>query len=269
MNLTNEKFNLNQISNFNNYQTPEIKIPYLNRIFPGMVFYSKLFSIVLRASKLAKQNKYLDDEWVKSSLEVLTALESVGIKISVENIDAIKNIDKPCVFIGNHMSTLETFVLPCLIKPLCDMTFIVKKELIEYPIFGHVMRSRNPIIVGRKDPRQDFKTVLEEGKKRLDKGTSIVVFPQTTRTTKFDPNQFNTIGIKLAKFAKAPIIPIALKTDAWGNGKKFKDLGKINPSKKVYFRFGNPIYIEGNGKKEHEEITKFITEFLASHNPIG
>jgi len=33
-----------------------------------------------------------------------------------------------CVFIGNHMSILETFVLPCLIQPHRDVTFVVKES---------------------------------------------------------------------------------------------------------------------------------------------
>jgi 1-acyl-sn-glycerol-3-phosphate acyltransferase len=40
------------------------------------------------------------------------------------------------------MSTLETFVLPYLIAPHRPMTFVVKKSLVEYPVFKHVMRAR-------------------------------------------------------------------------------------------------------------------------------
>jgi len=48
---------------------------------------------------------------------------------------------------------------------------------------------------------------------------SVLIFPQTTRDLRFDPNKFNTLGIKLAKRAKVPVIPVAVKTDAWGMGK--------------------------------------------------
>ena len=59
-----------------------------------------------------------------------------------------------------------------------------------------------------------FKAVLEGGKQRLQKGISIIVFPQTTRTVRFEPENFNSIGVKLAQRAKVPIIPLALRTDA-------------------------------------------------------
>jgi 1-acyl-sn-glycerol-3-phosphate acyltransferase len=156
------------------------------------------------------------------------------------------------------MSTLETFVLPVIISSFLESTFIVKQSLVDYPVFKHIMRSRNPITVGRENPREDLRAVLEGGAERLKRGVSIVVFPQTTRRLTFIPAEFNTIGVKLAKRAGVPVVPIALKTDAWGNGRWLKDYGKIDPSKKVYFEFGKPLWIKERGVEEHEQIVAFI-----------
>ncbi|HTU03505.1 MAG TPA: lysophospholipid acyltransferase family protein, partial [Candidatus Sulfotelmatobacter sp.] len=128
----------------------------------------------------------------------------------------------------------------------------------------HVMRSRDPIVVGRVNPREDLKAVLEGGAERLARGVSIVVFPQTTRTPVFDPAEFNTIGVKLAKRAGVPVVPLALKTDAWGEGRLIKDLGRIDPSKTVHFAFGAPRCIAGRGSEEHEEIVRYISAHLAA-----
>ena len=137
-------------------------------------------------------------------------------------------------------------------------TFVVKQSLLDYPVFKHIMRSRDPIAVDRKNPRNDFKAVMQGGVERLKAGTSIIVFPQTTRTPSFDPKNFNTIGIKLAKKAGVPVIPIGLLTDAWRNGKHIKDFGKIDPSKNVLFSFREPLWIQGRSDKEHAEIIEFI-----------
>jgi 1-acyl-sn-glycerol-3-phosphate acyltransferase len=160
------------------------------------------------------------------------------------------------------MGSLDAFVLPTIIQPLKRVTFIVKQSLVEYPIFGHIMRSRDPILVGRTNPREDLRVVLEGGMERLRRGISIVVFPQTTRTVTFDPAAFNSIGIKLAKRAQVPVVPLALKTDAWGNGKYLKDFGKIDPSKTVHFVFGQPMHIQGPGAAEHQQIVEFIRKHL-------
>jgi 1-acyl-sn-glycerol-3-phosphate acyltransferase len=128
-----------------------------------------------------------------------------------------------------------------------------------YPIFGPILGTRKPIVVGRVNAREDLRTVLEEGQKRLSQNISVIIFPQTTRSPEFDAQKFNTLGVKLAKRASVPVIPVALKTDAWGIGRKFKDLGKICPIKPVRMCFGKPLDIKGSGKQNHNTIVEFIS----------
>ena len=87
----------------------------------------------------------------------------------------------------------------------------------------------------------------------------MIVFPQSTRSAEFDPAQFNSIGIKLAKSAGVPVIPLALKTDLIGNGKICRDLGPVYPEKEVRFEFGAPIEIEGNGQQQQQAVIDFIS----------
>lgn len=222
-------------------------------------FYPQLLlTAIFPSSWKALRGKYTRDEWIKSSLQVVRCLENVGIKLEIIGMTTFRKIDGPVVFISNHMSTLETFALPCIVQPEKPCTFVVKEELLHYPIFGLIMRSTNPIAVTRKYPKDDFITVVEEGVKKIQSGISVFIFPQTTRTAYFDPEEFNSLGIKLAVKAHVPVIPIALKTDAWGNGKRMKDFGKIDPTKTVHINFGEPIHIEGRGTEQHQIIIRFI-----------
>lgn len=245
------------------YRTDPRPISLLAKMFPSVYFYWHAFLVVFRASSLAKRGRYGTREWCNSSLATLSALEKVGVQVEVTGIDHFRNLSGPCVFISNHMSTLETFVLPVLISTFRDSTFVVKQSLVEYPVFKHVMRSRDPITVGRSNPRDDLKAVMDGGVERLKAGRSIIIFPQTTRTPVFDPETFNTIGVKLAKKAGVPVVPIALKTDAWGNGSCLKDYGTIDPRKKVHFAFGEPMRIQERGSEEHARIIEFISAKLA------
>lgn len=232
-------------------------------LFPTFFFYKRLISIILNASEKAKKNEYDYNEWVLDNMRVIKNLERVGINFQIEGIDNISSLEgKPSVIIANHMSTLETFTLGGILFPIQKITFVVKQKLVEMPVFKHIMLSRNPIAVTRVNPREDLKKVLEEGTKRLEEGFSVVIFPQTTRCYNFDAKEFNSIGVKLAKRANVPIIPLALKTDAWANGKLIKDFGKIDISKKVYFIFGSPLYVEGLGQNEHKEVVRFISDNL-------
>ena len=164
------------------------------------------------------------------------------------------------------MSTLETMILPCIIAPFWDVTFVVKESLVTHPFFGPVMRSRDPIVVSRVNKREDFKTVMKRGQEILVNGRSIIIFPQSTRKQEFNPEEFNSLGVKLAKAAGVQVVPIALKTDFWKNGKHLKDLGPIDRSKPIYFDFGKPFSVAGSGKVENQKIIEFITENLKKWN---
>jgi 1-acyl-sn-glycerol-3-phosphate acyltransferase len=248
----------------NIYQSPKRKICWLSKKLPSWIFYPHMISIVYKTSQLAQKNQLTPQEWVKKSLNIVRLLETLGANFKIENYHVIKNLKFPCVFVSSHMSTLETFVLPGIIQPYRDITFIVKASLMKYPLFKHTLSVCDPIVVTRKNPRQDLQIVLKEGRERIKRNISVIVFPQTTRTIDFEIKKFNTLGIKLAKRTNVPIVPIALKTDAWGNGKWIKDFGKIDPTKSVRFCFGNPVYIKGNGKQEHETIINFIQNKLRS-----
>jgi 1-acyl-sn-glycerol-3-phosphate acyltransferase len=213
-------------------------------------------------SRRAAMRFYSGAEWAEGSLAIMKSLENVGVKVEINGINNISSFEGPAVFIGNHMSALETFVLPCIIQPLKVVTFVVKKSLIDTPVFKYLMRSRDPITVGRTNPREDLKAVLEGGIKKLRAGISIVIFPQSTRSVVFKPEEFNTLGVKLASRAGVPIVPFALKTDAWGIGKRLKDFGLIDRNKIVHFTFGEPIEVEGRGTAEHEKIVMFIQKKL-------
>jgi len=245
-----------------NYRTPENYSSWLTRHLPGIYFYSRTVLNILTAARRCKKNTYSIDKKIESSAGVLRTLERIGVEFVIENRSAFIDLKSPCIFVANHMSVLETFVLPCFIMPYRKITFVLKRSLTQYPIVKHIIHSLQPIVVDRKNPRQDLRAVLDQGFSYLKENISILIFPQTTRSLEFNPATFNTLGIKLAKKSQLPIVPIALKTDAWGIGRLFKDIGKIDPARRVRIAFGDPIYITGNGRQEHQNIIRFIEKKL-------
>lgn len=249
---------MESLSQSDTYRTRKRTISACSKHFPGMSFYSGFISIAIRAARQAKRGAYSGADWARDSLEVLDRLESVGLDVTVERINVLRRMPSPGVFVANHMSTLETMILPGIIQPLMEVTFVVKKNLVKYPFFRHVMGSRDPILVGRVNPREDLRVVLEKGSERIRGGSSIIIFPQTTRSAGLDPEAFNSIGVKLAKRAQAPLVPVALKTDAWKQGRFVKEFGRIDPSRRVWFSFGDPMTIRGGGREQHERAVEYI-----------
>ncbi|VAX21408.1 Acyl-CoA:1-acyl-sn-glycerol-3-phosphate acyltransferase [hydrothermal vent metagenome] len=240
------------------YTSPPVK----GRKFPELRFYSHLLKVFIRANIQCKKNIYDRYEWVKSSRDIMLGLEKIGVRFHITGMDNFKNINTPVVFIGNHMSTLETLVLPCIINPVKLVVFVTKKELTTMPLFGPINNARHPVVVGRSNARDDLMLVMEQGAQRIKDGRSIILFPQRTRSKIFKPSEFNTLGTKLAKRNNIPIIPLALLTDAWSNGKVIKEIGDIDQSKTVHFAFGKPLAITGNGAEQHKAVVEFIKTHL-------
>jgi 1-acyl-sn-glycerol-3-phosphate acyltransferase len=243
------------------YDTPESTPRALgNRLLLGSRwwFYFHFLKIIFRSRSYAVKGIYNDDRWIEASFDIFKTIEKAGGRFHLKGLDNLRNTEGPLLFISNHMSSLETVVFPCIIAPFHSLTFVVKEELVHAKVFGPVMRSRNPIVVGRSDPRRDLQAVLTKGIELLQQGCSIVIFPQSTRHAEFDPQKFNSLGVKLALRAGAKVIPVAIKTDFWANGKRLKDFGPIDPQKPIHMVFGKPLSIHGNGSEQHQYIVDFI-----------
>jgi 1-acyl-sn-glycerol-3-phosphate acyltransferase len=242
------------------YDTPGDKkrclwdILFLNTRF---YFYLKFLYIIFKANKVAKLGRFNDAEYCKIADNTFKLLEDCGAKIHVKGLENIRDVKGPVVFVGNHMSILETFILPGLIIPFKPVSFVVKESLIKHRFFGTIMKATNPISVTRTEPKKDFKSVMSGGQKLIKEGRSIIVFPQSTRGD-FIADEFSSIGDKLAQKANVSVIPVALKTDFWSNGSIFKDFGRIYRSRGIYFEFDKPLGSDIERKQRYSGVIKFI-----------
>lgn len=222
-----------------------------------------LCSICKCSWMMARTRELTPALWGARAFAIQCILEKCGANVVVEGVENLRKIDRPVVFVSNHMSMTETFLLPTFLLPFSMFTWVVKESLLHYPVFGATMRAMNPITVSRKDPREDLKQVMTQGLEILTKKEiSLLIFPQATREAAFRPALFNTLGVKLARKAGVPVVPIALKTDFQGVGRVIRDFGPVDRSKTLHFRFGAPMEVEGTGREQHQATIDFIAESL-------
>lgn len=222
-------------------------------------FYLRNFGTFIRSGRCAARGKLDKDNQIFYSNDNIRLVEDCGSKVHLRGLDNLRALEgKPAVIIGNHMSLLETASLHAIIREYVDFSFVVKESLLRTAYMKDILNSMKAIGVSRTNPREDLKKVLTEGKRVLSEGRSMIVFPQSTRTRVFDREQFNSIGVKLAKSAGVPVVPMALKTDFLENGKLIRDLGPLKPEREVYFEFGPAMDIEGNGQAQQQYVEDFI-----------
>jgi len=256
---------LKQITGSGHYETPQtVQRSFADRMlgWSDTWYYIQIFGLVFEGSRLALRGVYTPETWIDQSIRTWAAVERCGGRVEVSGIENIRDTPGPRVYISNHMSLLETFLLPGILAPFDFVATVVKEELLTAAFFGPMMRAVNPISVTRKNARQDFREVMTKGGLALEQGRSVLIFPQSTRTTAFDPSKFNSLGTKLANHANVPLLPIAVKTDFMGIGRMLKDCGKIDRRKTVHVKVGEPISVQGNVRDAHKAAMDFITSNL-------
>ncbi|NVN92137.1 MAG: 1-acyl-sn-glycerol-3-phosphate acyltransferase [Desulfuromonadales bacterium] len=128
----------------------------------------------------------------------------------------------PVIFMSNHQSGFD---IPTLLASLPRETcWIVKKELFDIPVFGNAMRRGGYIPLDRRAPHQALKS-MEKAVGIIRSGTSVVIFPEGTRSTDFRLLPFKRGGFMLALRSGAPVVPVTI------NG-----TGRVNPagSRRLY-----------------------------------
>lgn len=134
---------------------------------------------------------------------LLKVLCNVNYKIEgLENIPKNRN----GVILCKHQSTWETFFLPGLFS---GPAIILKRELLWVPFFGWGAATVSPIAINRSDKATAMDQILKKGKKCLDEGRWILVFPEGTRIPAGLVGKYRPGGARLAVAAGYPVIPIA------------------------------------------------------------
>jgi len=246
------------------YVSP-LKKRFLVEKIPGwasFIYYTMLIDLLLRDSLMARIGKYDQERWRRSAFEIIKIIESAGGRLEVSGLAHIVEYKGPLVYVSNHMSMADTFIMPSILLAFNRMTFVVKEELLDYPVFGSIMKAIKLIGVSRQNPREDLRKVLSEGEAYIKKGYSVGIFPQATRSVIFNPSSFNSLGVKLARRAGVHVVPVALKTDFQGNGRLLKDMGPVDPCKTIFVEFGKPLEIKDNDSETHLIILEFIVNNL-------
>jgi len=111
------------------------------------------------------------------------------------------------VVISNHRSYYDIFLIYGWLG--IDIKWIMKKELAKIPGLGFGSKKVGHIFLDRSNSRVALET-LNEAKKRLVNGTSVVIFPEGTRSTTGVLGSFKKGAFKLAIDLGLPILPVSI-----------------------------------------------------------
>ena len=168
----------------------------------------------------------------------------LGVKVQVIGLSNLPVGDNvPAILLSKHQSTLETLLIPTLMpRPLA---FVFKRELLKIPFFGWSMARLDMIHIDRESRAAAMKHVIAEGKRMLDQGTWVIMFPEGTRIARGERGTYQTAGTRLAVESGAPVIPIAVSS-----GKCWPREGFVKHPGSVTVSIGPAIASVGREPKE-------------------
>ena len=124
---------------------------------------------------------------------------------TVRNRERLRD-DAAYVIVSNHQSLLDILVLFRLYR---HFKWVSKEEIFRIPFIGWNMALNRYIRIRRGD-RQDAVRMMAACGKTLESGSSIMIFPEGTRSLDGELREFRHGAFTLALRHRVPILPIVL-----------------------------------------------------------
>lgn len=112
----------------------------------------------------------------------------------------------PYVALAKHQSQWETI---CLQAALYPVSVVLKRELLSIPFYGWSLALMNPVAIDRGSPKEAIRNMLRVGKSHIERGFSVLIFPEGTRTAAGQRGKYARGGAALAIESGVSILPIA------------------------------------------------------------
>ncbi len=113
----------------------------------------------------------------------------------------------PAIFVINHQSMIDLFTMSALLPE--NALPIAKKSFGHIPILGWFLRAAGVVLIDRYNPAKALEG-MKQAKNSIDKGLSIVMAPEGTRTKTGELQPLKKGAFYLAIQTKLPMIPITI-----------------------------------------------------------
>lgn len=162
--------------------------------------------------------------------------------------------NQPTIFIANHSSFLDILCMSML-HP--KTIFIVNDWVFNSPFFGNAVRYMGFIPIS-----QGIKKNTESLRDKVNKGFSLMIFPEGTRSSTTTIDRFHKGAFYLSELLNIPITPVYLH----GNGEALPKGDFIIYKGYTHVHVGEPIYPDNKGFGDsYTERTKQISSWFKNN----
>jgi len=164
--------------------------------------------------------------------------------------------DAPCVMVANHLSLLDILVL---FRLFTHFKWVSKVENFRVPLIGWNMHLNRYIPLKRGD-RASVVQMMHRAEETLAAGSSIMMFPEGTRSQTGRMRAFKTGAFEIALKTRSPIQPLVIRGTADALPKRgFVLQGRHEISISVL----DPLWPESFAGASAEQLTQNVRELIA------
>ena len=128
------------------------------------------------------------------------------LPVKVEGRELLKK-RQSYVFVANHQGPYDIFLVYGFLGR--SFRWMMKKELRSIPLVGKACESAGHIFVDKRGPKA-IQHTYEQGRKVLQHGVSLVVFPEGARTFTGHMAKFRRGAFQLADELQLPVVPVTI-----------------------------------------------------------
>ncbi len=180
-----------------------------------------------------------------------------GTPVYIEGLENVRE-DRPQIFASNHVSWFDVWALAARIPK--RYRFVAKQELAKIPLFGQAWKAAGHISIDRSNRASAIRSLNEAGRLLRQDNSSVVIFPEGTRSPTGELLPFKKGAFMLALFTGVEIVPVAVV----GTRAILPKRGwRIRPGP-IILRFGEPIPTEGYDERTRNELIATVRKRIRS-----
>lgn len=179
------------------------------------------------------------------------AVGSAGVRVRMYGLERVAE-QAPRIFVSNHQSWFDVFALGANLP--APNRFVAKKELAKIPLFGRAWQAAGHISIDRGKTASAIRTLDEAGELIRRDRSSVIIFPEGTRSDTGELRSFKKGAFMLALRTGVDIVPVGIRGS---RAVLPKGSWRVRPGE-IHVRIGNIIRVSDYTFETRDALMKRV-----------